>query len=102
MFNISQKNPLNNLIINASVSIALFDREMNYLATTQRWLDDYHLDRTVLGIGGIFIFTEDITKRKQAEELIKKKQPFLPNYTRFNSRPSSRYTAADQIKKSVL
>ncbi|MEW6491398.1 MAG: CHASE3 domain-containing protein [Cyanobacteriota bacterium] len=116
-------------IENVPVAVAMFDREMRYLATSQRWLQDYHLgeqdimgrshyevfpeianrwqavhQRCLVGItakfeedgfprpdgtlnwerreiypwrnsagevGGIVIFTENITQRKEAEEKLK-------------------------------
>jgi PAS domain S-box-containing protein len=116
-------------IENAPSAIAMFDRDMCYLSTSNRWLSDYQLeDRAILGrshyevfpeireswkvihrhclagnierceedcfwradgsiqwlrweiypwrdpqgkIGGIIIFTEEITERKQAQEKLK-------------------------------
>ena len=113
-------------------AIAMFDRDMNYLVASRRWMEDYHLgDRSIIGrshydvfpeipqrwreihqrclaganekcdedtlpradgtidwiqweirpwreadgkIGGIIIFTEDITARKRAEEAVRESQ----------------------------
>ncbi|MBX7173876.1 MAG: PAS domain S-box protein [Pyrinomonadaceae bacterium] len=118
----------------APASIAMFDREMNYLAVSRRWLSDYQLDQDVIGknhyeifpeiseplkqiyqralagsversdedlferfdgsvqwlkwearpwldssdiIGGIIIFSEDITERKIVEENLRKSEEKL-------------------------
>jgi PAS domain S-box-containing protein len=116
---------LRQFILDAPASLAMFDRDMRYLAVSRRWMDDYHLgDRDIIGqyhydvfpeigepikaahrralagevvrnnedlferqvgsqtwlrwetrpwydrdgaVGGILVFTEDITARKEAE-----------------------------------
>lgn len=125
---LDSERKLRALIETAPVAIAMFDREMRYLAASRRWLQDYGLeDREVVGeshydffpeipdrwkadhrrglagevvwneedrfergdgsvqwlrwevrpwlvaedkVGGIIIFTEDITRRKRAEEAV--------------------------------
>ncbi len=115
-------------IEHAPSAIAMFDREMRYLVTSQRWLTDYDLDENIIGrshyevfpglperweaiyqrclagavekneddcllyadgtmdwlrwevhpwrdrgeVGGLIMFTETITQRKQAEQKLKK------------------------------
>ena len=118
----------------APVSVAMFDRQMNYLAVSQRWINDYHIKDDLIGrchyeifpevsdewkrihqnalsgmierseedrfvradgslrwlkwevrpwfnagdeIGGIIIFSEDITERKIAEENLRKSEEKL-------------------------
>ncbi|QDV15425.1 Blue-light-activated protein [Gimesia panareensis] len=39
---------LQNFVTNAPIAIALFDKNMRYLATSQRWIDAYHLDNELL------------------------------------------------------
>ncbi|QWF70963.1 PAS domain S-box protein [Methylomonas paludis] len=55
--NINQKN-LSLLIKHAPVAIAIFDQNMCYLATSQRWMTDYNLHRQVLGLSHYEVFPE--------------------------------------------
>jgi PAS domain S-box-containing protein len=126
---------LQHLIQLAPAALAMFDRDMRYIAASRRWMTDYHLgERDIAGhshyeifpeiseglkaihrrglagevlsadedkfvredgsvqwlawevrpwfttgnaIGGIIIFSEDITKRKQAEEALRQKNEEL-------------------------
>lgn len=53
------EHDLHTFIENAPIAIALFDRQMRYLATSQRWLEDYSLtDRNLLGKTHYEIFPE--------------------------------------------
>jgi two-component system sensor histidine kinase/response regulator len=119
-------------IRHAPAALAMFDRDMRYLAASQRWMDDYHLgERDIIGqphydifpeigepikaahrralagevvrkdedcferldgsrqwlrwetrpwhdrdgaVGGILVFTEDITARKQSEKALDEAQ----------------------------
>jgi two-component system sensor histidine kinase/response regulator len=130
------------LIDHAPASLAMFDREMRYLAVSQRWRDDYGLDgRDLLGhahyevfpeigeawkavhrrglagetitadedrferadgrvqwlrwevrpwqaadgtVGGIVIFSEDITQRKQASDALRLSEEKLRNILDFS------------------
>jgi PAS domain S-box-containing protein len=65
-------------ISHAPAALAMFDREMRYLAVSRRWLDDYHLgDRDILGCGHYDIFPEigegwkEIHRRAMAGEVIR-------------------------------
>jgi PAS domain S-box-containing protein len=126
------------LIRQAPAALAMFDREMRYLAASRRWMADYHLgDRDIIGsshyaifpeiteelkavhrrglsgevvsaaeekfvrkdgsvqwlawevrpwyttgdtVGGIIIFSEDITRQKEAEEALRQKTEELDQY----------------------
>ena len=53
------KERLNLLIEYAPASLAMFDREMRYLACSQRWRSDYNLDeRDLLGVSHYDVFPE--------------------------------------------
>ncbi len=43
-----EHDKLRNIIANAPIAMAMFDREMRYVAHSQRWLQDYDLDGQVL------------------------------------------------------
>jgi PAS domain S-box-containing protein len=126
------------LIQQAPAALAMFDREMHYLAASRRWMADFHLgDKDILGrshyeifpeiteelkaihrrglsgevvsadeekferqdgsvqwlawevrpwyttgntIGGVIIFSEDVTKRKKAEEALRQKTEELDQF----------------------
>ncbi|MCK9607914.1 MAG: PAS domain S-box protein [Methylomonas sp.] len=62
----------------APASLAMFDRDMRYLACSRRWLDDYQLgDRELFGLSHYAVFPEisenwkDIHRRGMAGEIIR-------------------------------
>ena len=46
------------LIESLPTAIAFLDRNMRYLAVSRRWIEDYHLDTTILGLSHYEIFPE--------------------------------------------
>jgi len=56
-------------INNAPASLALFDREMHYLAVSEQWIEDYSLgDKDIIGVSHYEIFPEINEKWKNAHQ----------------------------------
>lgn len=52
------EDTLQSFIENAPVAIAMFDRNMNYLATSKRWLTNFNLQEAVLGRNHYDVFPD--------------------------------------------
>jgi PAS domain S-box-containing protein len=68
-------------VMYAPASLAMFDREMRYIAVSRRWLDDYRLGgRDVLGLSHYEVFPEigpewkDVHRRGLGGEIIRKEE----------------------------
>jgi PAS domain S-box-containing protein len=56
-------------IEHAPASIAMFDRDMRYVAVSNRWMMDYHLgDRSIIGISHYEIFPEITDRWKEVHK----------------------------------
>ena len=91
---------LRQFILDAPASLAMFDRDMRYLAVSRRWMDDYHLgDRDIIGQYHYDVFPEigepikAAHQRALAGEVVRKNEDLFErldgshNWLRWETRP---------------
>ncbi|MBT1073088.1 PAS domain-containing sensor histidine kinase [Pelotalea chapellei] len=91
------------------VAVAMFDREMRYLAVSRRWMEDYHLTGSVIGLSHYDVFPEipekwkDVHRRGLTGEIISADEDFFVRqdgkiqWQRWEMRPWGNFNPPDGI-----
>ncbi|AUD02768.1 PAS domain S-box protein [Spirosoma pollinicola] len=53
---LNEKLRLSAFVEHAPAAVAMFDRDINYIAVSNRWMEDYHLTESVIGLSHYAVF----------------------------------------------